>query len=270
MSIGTQKRVSMATLKDRIGSAQPTIGSWIQLGDESLVEILATGPFDWLCVDLEHTTISIDQCGKIIRVADLAGCPTLVRLSGHDPSEIKKVLDAGAAGIIAPMVNTAQEAAAIVSAATYPPRGTRGVGLARAQDYGIGFPKYLDRMERDLVCIMQVEHIDGVNNLDDILAVSGVDGFFIGPYDLSASLGHPGNFEHPDVVSALERVQRTVARPGVLAGIHVVEPDDSKLRRVISDGYRFVAFASDMLFFAHRIDEVSTTIGKIRKQGSAT
>ena len=258
----------MTGLKHLIGAERPTIGSWIQLGDESLVEILARGPFDWLCIDLEHTTISIEQCGRIIRVADLAGCPTLVRLSGHDPSEIKKVLDAGAAGIIAPMVNTASQAEAIVSAATYPPIGSRGVGLARAQEYGLGFPEYLKRIEHDLVCIMQVEHVEGVDNLDEILAVDGVDGFFIGPYDLSASLGYPGQFDHPSVIAALDRVRKVVARPDVLAGIHVVDPDEAKLQEAIDDGYRFVAFASDMLFFAHRIKDVASKIENLRDRSA--
>ncbi len=259
----------MVTLRNQIDNGTTTVGSWVQLGDESLVEMMATGPFDWLCVDLEHTTIGIDQCGKVIRVSDLAGTPVLVRLSGHDPAQIKRVLDAGATGIIAPMVNTAAEAAAIVEAATYPPAGTRGVGLARAQRYGIGFPDYLERMKSELVCLMQVEHIEGVNNLEDILAVEGVDGFFIGPYDLSASLGHPGDFSHPDVLAAMARVAEVVNRPGVIAGIHVVEPDLDRLRQVVSDGYRFVAFASDMLLFAHRVAQLSDGIESARTAGGS-
>lgn len=257
----------MTTLRDQIDAGAVTIGSWVQLGDESLVEMMATGPFDWLCIDLEHTTIAIDQCGKIIRVADLAGVPALVRLSGHDPAQIKRVLDAGATGIIAPMVNTADEAAAVVAAATYPPAGVRGVGLARAQRYGVGFPDYLERMESDLVCMMQVEHIDGVNNLEEILAVDGVDGFFIGPYDLSASLGHPGNFSHPAVVAAMERVAEMARNPDVIAGIHVVEPDLDRLRQVVSEGYRFVALASDMLLFAHHVAQLSDGIESARTAG---
>ena len=254
----------MATLRDMIETGEPTIGSWIQLGEEALTEMLATGPFDWLCIDLEHTTIGIDQAGRIIRIADLAGCPVLVRLSSHDPAQIKRVLDAGATGIIAPMVNTAAEAAAIVAAATYPPKGVRGVGLARAQQYGVGFPGYLERMERDLVCIMQVEHIDGVDHLEEILAVDGVDGFFIGPYDLSASLGHPGDFDHPDVVAAMERVAAIVRRPEVLAGVHVVEPEPERLETMIDSGYRFIAYASDMLFFAHHMKAVGRDISSVR------
>jgi len=258
----------MATLRDKIETGKPSIGSWIQLGDESLVEMMATGPFDWLCIDLEHTTISIEHAGRIIRVADLAGCPVLVRLSSHDPAQIKRVLDAGVTGIIAPMVNTAEEAEAIVSAATYPPKGTRGVGLARAQDYGVGFPEYMKRMDRDLVCIMQVEHIDGVDNLEEILAVDGVDGFFIGPYDLSASLGCPGEFDHPEMVNAMSRVAEVVKRPEVLAGVHVVEPEPERLERMIGAGYRFIAYASDMLLFVHHLRTVTDDITDVRGESA--
>jgi 2-dehydro-3-deoxyglucarate aldolase len=187
-----------------------------------------------------------------------------VRLSSHDPAQIKRVLDAGATGIIAPMVNTAAQARVVVSAATYPPTGTRGVGLARAQSYGVGFPEYLKRMERDLVCIMQVEHIEGVDNLEEILTVDGVDGFFIGPYDLSASLGLPGQFDHPDVVAAMDRVAEIVKRPDVMAGVHVVEPEPDRLERMIDAGYRFIAYASDMLLFAHHLKTVGTDIGRVR------
>jgi 2-dehydro-3-deoxyglucarate aldolase len=253
----------MATLSEKIAAGQATLGSWIQLGDASLVEMLAKGPFDWLCVDLEHTTISIDQCGRIIRVADLAGCPVLVRLSGHDPAQIKRVLDAGATGIIAPMVNTAQQAQAIVSAATYPPAGTRGVGLARAQSYGLAFPEYMERMQTELVCIMQIEHIDGVNNLQEILAVDGVTGFFVGPYDLSASLGHPGDFDHPDVVAALDRVAVIARRGDAFAGIHVVEPDAERLSAAVETGYRLVGYASDMLLFAHQLETLAHQVAEV-------
>lgn len=254
----------MATLRDMIETGRPSIGSWIQLGDEALAEMMATGPFDWLCIDLEHTTVSIEQAGKIVRVADLAGCPVLVRLSSHDPTQIKRVLDAGVTGIIAPMVNTAEEAEAVVSAATYPPKGTRGVGLARAQDYGVGFPEYMKRMERELVCIMQVEHIDGVDNIEEILAVDGVDGFFIGPYDLSASLGCPGDFDHPEMVAAMDRVAAVVKRPEVLAGVHVVEPEPERLEKMTDAGYRFIAYASDMLLFAHHLKAVAKDIADVR------
>src|SRR5680860_143679 len=107
-----------------------TVGSWLQLADPSLTEMMVQAGFDWLTIDLEHTSTTVSQAADMIRIGDLAGVPMLVRLSGHEPSQIKRVLDMGASGIIAPMVNTADEAKAIVDAALYPPVGTRGVGLA--------------------------------------------------------------------------------------------------------------------------------------------
>ncbi len=240
------------------------MGSWLQLADPALTEMMAAAGFDWLCIDLEHTTTSITQAGELIRIGSLAGVPMLVRLSGHDPEQIKRVLDAGAQGIIAPMVTTPGEAARIVEAASYPPAGTRGVGLARAQGYGTGFDEYLNGPARDIVVIAQIEHINAVNNLEAILDVDGIDGFFVGPYDLSASLGRPGDFEHPDVKNALEVVEEFVTADGPVAGIHVVEPDVAQLQNALDRGYRFVAFASEMLIFSHRIAELATALAALR------
>jgi 2-dehydro-3-deoxyglucarate aldolase len=241
-----------------------TIGSWLQLADPSLTEMMARADFDWLTIDLEHTSTTISQAAEMIRIGDLAGKPMLTRLSGHEPSQIKRVLDAGAAGIIAPMVNTVDEAKAIVEAAFYPPMGTRGVGLARAQQYGTGFETYRDGRAGDVVVIVQIEHVDGVGNLEAILDVEGVSGFFIGPYDLSASLGRPGEFEHPDVKAVLAEMDRYVKADGPVAGIHIVEPDLGELQVALDRGYRFVAFASEMLIVSHRIQELSASLAGLR------
>lgn len=220
--------------------------------------------FDWLAVDLEHTTTSIAQAGELIRIGSLAGVPMLVRLSGHDPGQIKRVLDAGAQGVIAPMVTTADEAHRIVRASTYPPRGSRGVGLARAQGYGTGFADYLKGPAQQIKTIAQVEHIDGVNNLGAILDVEGIDGFFVGPYDLSASLGRPGDFDDPDVAAALAAIETHITADGPVAGIHVVEPDVAGLVDALERGYRFIAFASEMLIFSHRVAELKTALADLR------
>jgi 2-dehydro-3-deoxyglucarate aldolase len=240
-----------------------TIGSWLQLADPALAEMMARGPFDWLTIDLEHTSTSISEAGRMIRIVSLAGKPCYVRLSGHDPAQVKRVLDAGAEGVIVPNVNTPEQAAAMVAAATYPPRGSRGVGLGRAQDYGTGFSAYRERIDGDLVVIAQVEHIEGVDNLAEIVEVEGISGFFIGPYDLSASLGHPGEFEHPDYLAAMERVRSVVQSSDKPAGLHVVEPDVERLRQAVADGYRFIAFASDMLIMAHYLEGLKQDIRTI-------
>ena len=131
-------------LKNKLNNKQITIGSWITIGNTAVAEILAKAGFDWLVVDIEHSTISIDTVGDLIRVIDLAGVTPLVRLTSNDPNLIKRVMDAGAHGIIVPMVNSEKDAMDAVAATRSPPIGIRGVGLARAQGYGVSFTDYFE------------------------------------------------------------------------------------------------------------------------------
>ncbi len=236
----------MHTLKKRLAAGEPVIGSWVTLANPGLVEIMARAGFDWLAVDLEHSVITIREAEELIRIMDLLGVAPLVRLSWNDPIQIKRVMDAGAHGVIVPMVNTPEQAKAVVSAVRYPGAGTRGVGLARAQGYGARFEEYKNWLAENAVIIAQVEHIQAVQNLEEILAVDGVDGFIVGPYDLSGSLGVPGDFEHPEMRAALARVREVAARTGARSGTHVIEPDPALLTRALDQGYTFVAYSLDI------------------------
>ena len=133
-------------------------------------------------------------------------CASLIRIPANAEREIKKLLDIGADGIIAPRVNTAEEAAEIVKWCKYPPRGERGVGLARAHGYGLDFADYLQRANDEVVVVIQAEHIDAVNNLESIVEVDGIDAVFIGPYDLSTSMHKTGQFDDTEVIAALDRI----------------------------------------------------------------
>ena len=145
-------------LKKKLINCEITIGSWITLGSTAITEIMAKAGFDWLVIDLEHSTISIDMAGEMIRIIDLAGVTPLVRLTSNDPDQIKRCLDAGAHGIIVPMVNSSLEAKNAVSAMHYPPKGYRGVGLGRAQGYGANFSQYINWQKDSSVLIVQIEH----------------------------------------------------------------------------------------------------------------
>lgn len=236
----------MQSLKSRIASGDTTIGCWITLAHPAIAEIMARAGFDWLAVDLEHSVITIREAEELIRVIGLCGAAPLVRLSANDPVQIKRVMDAGAHGIIVPMVKSADDARAAVAAMQYPPTGYRGVGLARAQGYGTSFPSYSDWLPEQAVCIVQVEHRDAVDDLENILAVDGVDGFIVGPYDLSGSYGVPGAFDDPRMVDALKRVREVSARVGARSGIHVIEPDPDELAARVAEGYTFVAYSLDI------------------------
>jgi 2-dehydro-3-deoxyglucarate aldolase len=176
----------------------------------------------------------------------LCGVAPLVRLTSNHPDQIKRVMDAGAHGIVVPMVNSVADAERAVAATRYAPRGIRGVGLARAQKFGPGFQDYLQWQKDGPVVIVQIEHQDALDHLEAIFSVPGVDGFIIGPYDLSCSMGMPGEFERPEVKAAMQQILATGLRMSFPAGLHIVEPAPARLAQVIQEGYRFIAYSVDV------------------------
>ena len=177
------------------GQSKVSIGSWITIGHPSIAEAMAIAGFDWLCIDLEHSVTDYTEAQLLIMAIQGKGLKAFVRVGENNTRIIKRVLDAGADGIIVPSVNSAAEAIKAVNAIKYPPIGTRGVGLARAQDYGFGFQYYKDVTAKEIKLIVQIEHHEAIKELDAILQVDGVDGTFIGPYDLSGSVGKPGEWD---------------------------------------------------------------------------
>jgi 2-keto-3-deoxy-L-rhamnonate aldolase RhmA len=238
--------MALDTLRNKINSKKLTLGSWITLGHPAIAEIMARAGFDWLVVDLEHSVIDLNMASDLIRVIDLCGVAPLVRLTSNDQNQIKRVMDAGAHGIIVPMVNTPAEAMKAVAATRYAPVGSRGVGLARAQGYGANFHDHLKWQSEGPVVIVQIEHKDAVGQLEAILKVPGVDGFIIGPYDLSCSMGVPGQFEQKEFVHTIKRIHEIGKQVGSPAGMHIVEPDLQQLEQVVGDGYIFIAYSVDI------------------------
>ena len=243
------------SLKQQLLDRKITIGSWISLGNTSISEIFAKSGLDWVVVDLEHSVISIKEVAEQIRAIDLCGVSPLVRLTSNDSDQIKRIMDAGAHGIIVPMTKTADDARSAVASTRYEPKGTRGVGLARAQGYGINFNEYLAWQETSSIVIVQIEHIDAIENLDEILKVDGVDGLIIGPYDLSASMGIPGQFDNPEYIEALGEIKRSALKRKCFIGLHIVEPNPEHLRKAISEGYNFIAYSVDIRILDHTIRE---------------
>lgn len=234
------------TLKQRLQAGDLTIGSWLTLGHTAIAEIMAAAGFDWLVLDMEHSVLTLDEVQQMLQTLDAHHCPGIVRLTSNDANQIKRVADAGATGIMVPQVNSAAQAQAAVDALYYPPRGRRGVGLARAQAYGAGFAAYREWLQDNAVVVVMIEHIDAVAVIDEILAVSGVDAFIVGPYDLSGSLGCPGVFDDPRFSAALEQIRQAGVRADKPGGIHVVEPDLQQLREAIDSGFRFLGYALDI------------------------
>ncbi len=243
------------TLKLKLKNKENSIGSWITIPHQAVIDILAEAGFEWLCIDLEHTAIDYNELQILIGFIQARGMAALVRVSKNEEVVIKRALDAGADGIIVPMVCTAEEAKKAVEFAKYPPIGKRGVGLNRAQRYGFGFEEYQDWVKNHLVVIAQIEHIDGVNNLNEIIEVEGIDGIIIGPYDLSGSLGIPGKYDEPIVKQALEKVEKICKEKKVSLGFHVIEPNIELVKSRMGMGYNFIAFSTDFFFMGRKASE---------------
>ena len=184
-----------------------SIGTWLSLYSEAIAEVLVNAGYEWVTIDLEHSAITIDQAEKLIRVIDLAGAKPYVRVSSNDEVQIKRVLDAGAKGIIVPMVEYKEDVLAAINATNYPPKGRRGMGLARAQGYGEAKAKnhYIHNTSHQTELYIQIESEAALHHLDDMFS-QDIDGYMIGPYDLSASMGMPGDFSNQAFIKAEESI----------------------------------------------------------------
>ena len=221
------------------------IGSWVTIGSPAVAEIMAGCNFNWLAIDLEHSSISLAMAENMIRVIELNGVAPLVRLSSNNYVQIKRVMDAGAHGIIVPMIKTEADVKAAIDAVKYPPEGSRSVGLARAQGFGNNFERYWKWQRDHAVVVAQIEHEDAVKNINEIFSVKGLNGYILGPYDLSASLGVPGDFDSGIYKSAVDRIEDAAKDHDVPGGVHIIEPDEKALLNCIKSGNKFIAYSID-------------------------
>ena len=225
-----------------------TLGAWMQIGHPAIAEIFARTGFDWICVDLEHGAIDLETMTNIFRTIDAFDCVPVARLPLNDPVWIHRSLDAGARALIIPMVKTAAEAENSIKEAKYPPRGVRGFGYSRANMHGMDFDEYIKIANEEIAMIMQIEHKDAIANLEDIVKVEGVDALFIGPLDLSGSMGITGQMDHPDMVAALEKYRKVAAEANISFGIHIVRPNEKNIKINIDQGYTMIALGLDNVF----------------------
>ena len=247
-------------LKKKLQDKELVIGTWMSLPSCAVAEIMALSGFDLVVIDLEHSVLSMAEAGDLIRVIDLAGSAPMVRVSSNDSVQIKRVLDAGAEGIIVPMITTVEEVRTAASSMFFPPDGNRGVGLGRAQKYGPGFNKYFYESRERLILIAQIEHCDALPNLEKIFVSGLVDGYIVGPYDLSCSLGVPGDFEHPDMLAALTKIRESAKKYSVPGGLHVVEPDVEMMQKSIKSGHQIVIYSVDFRILEKSLSNAITEL----------
>jgi 2-keto-3-deoxy-L-rhamnonate aldolase RhmA len=230
--------------RTRLISGELLIGTMVTLNSPEVVEVLAGVGFDWLFLDAEHGALEARDMQGLLQAAG-PGLPCLVRVSAGEEVPIKKALDIGAAGIIAPQVNSGQQAEKVVRWSKYAPEGSRGVGIGRAHGYGLRFQEYVETANKNVAVVVQAEHIDAVENIEQIVAVPGIDAVLIGPYDLSASMGKMGQVDDPEVVAAIDRVTQACRKAGVRLGIFGISA--AAVKPYIDKGYTLIIAGVDLM-----------------------
>ena len=230
--------------KRRLAAGETLHGLWMSLASPVAAEALALTGFDWLLFDTEHSPVDVAEVQALLQAAAVGSAALVARPAWNDKVLVKRLLDIGAQTLLVPFVETADEALAAVAATRYPPAGVRGVaGATRASRYGMT-SDYFEVADREICVVVQIETGAALGRLEEIAAVEGVDGVFIGPSDLAASLGHLGNPGHADVQAALHDAASRLAAIGVPAGILATRVEDA--RRYVEWGYRFVASGTDL------------------------
>lgn len=237
-------------VKQALRNRSLTLGTWIQIGHGAVAEILASAGYDWIAVDCEHTDLAVRDVVDLSRGMETGGAVPFVRVRENDTLAIRQALDAGAMGVIVPLVNTVEQAAAAVQAAKYPPQGCRGFCFSRMNRYGLDFEAYAAEANETVAVVVMVESRQAVENIEGILGVEGIDGVFIGPYDMSGSYGVVGQTGHELVQAACRSVVEACERHGKAAGLHVVVPEPAAIRKAVADGFTFLALGVDTVFLA--------------------
>ncbi len=230
----------------RLRAREELFAGWTSIGHPQITEILVRSGVDFMGIDLEHSTISQEQSRAIIAAAHAVGVACLPRIASHNLEMAKRLLDSGADGLIVPMVSTTAEVEEIVSWLKYPPQGKRSFGIARAQGYGFDFDAYTGTWNEASSLIIQIETVAGVENIDRLLAYPEVDGAMLGPYDLSGSLGIPGQIEHARVMEAAQRVIEACRKHGRSCGTQIVDVDARSINKALGNGFTFAVLASDV------------------------
>jgi 2-keto-3-deoxy-L-rhamnonate aldolase RhmA len=234
-------------VKQKLQAGQLAYGGWITLPCPGAAEVMALSGLDFLVIDTEHGAINIESVQAILQAIAATDVVPIVRLAGSQRMFANKVLDTGPLGIIVPMVSSREEAEATVSAALYPPEGTRGIGLGRAQGYELDRREDYLKVANDLMLVVvQVEHRDGVERIEEIVSTPGIDLVFLGPADLAGSMGYRTQPGHPDVAKAIDRVAQAARRAKVPVGIPVSGPEDLSQR--VKQGFQFFHIGVDTVY----------------------
>ncbi len=252
--------MDISQIRENLAKGKPTIGTWLQLPSPDVAEMMAKAGYDWVAVDMEHGSFGPDRLPDIFRAIECGGAVPFARLPEASRVHIKTALEAGAKGLIFPMIESREELDKAIDLATYPGQdfwrnepaeAYRGVGFCRANDFGARFDEYMNRDAPAIFIVAQIEHVRAVENLDQILDHKRLDAIMVGPYDLSGSMGLTGQFDNPRFQEIMKKISTSCKEHGSNMGLHLVEPDPDKLQKEIDGGCRFIAYGIDSVFLRH-------------------
>jgi 4-hydroxy-2-oxoheptanedioate aldolase len=258
------------SVRAKLKRGEASFGSWLTLPDPIAARLMAGVGFDWLTVELEHTSTNLETAVQCFLAVAAGGTVPLARVPWNTGENIKRVLDTGAWGIVVPMVNSREEAEAAVAAARYTPLGSRSVGgQLHAVTFDTDPATYYRRANDEILVVVMAEHVRAIEDADRILSVPGVDAVFIGPNDLHNSMGKAPAFDSddPEFVAAVKHVLTTAQRHGVAAGIHVIDADAAGRR--LAEGFQFLAIGSDAGLMLAKARETVTSLGIAGGKGLA-
>lgn len=254
-------------IKNNLSNGKISIGSWMQIPDASIAEIMGKAGYDWIVVDLEHGPFSISQLPNIFRAIELGGTLPFARVAENKAKDIKRALDSGAKGIIIPSITSDKELRDSINWAYYPPKGIRGVGYSRANLFGKNFDYYFEKQAKNIFIVAQIENIEAIDNLDKILQVDGLDSIIVGPYDLSGSMNITGLFEHPDFIRTYDLIKNKAKKYSIPMGLHIPMPDPFQLKKEIDEGVQFLAYGIDASFLINSAQKpTEKNLKKLKKR----
>jgi 2-keto-3-deoxy-L-rhamnonate aldolase RhmA len=259
-----------AALKLKLRSRERLFGGWVSYGHPSITETFARAGFDFIAIDMEHSTISLEQAQRIIAASQGEGVPCLPRPVSHSNDWIKPLLESGADGMLIQMVNTPAELNALIDLCKYPPQGRRSFGVNRAQLYGFEFDEYVRSWNDTSSFVIQIESVEAVENIDALLERDEVDGVMIGPYDLSGSLGVPGQTTHPRVIEASRHVVEACLRHGRSCGTQVADATSEGVHDLFELGYTYAILGSDLFVLWKWAERMGALMETVRAGAGAT
>ena len=258
------RKEARTRLKQKFANREKIFGGWISYREPAIAETFAKAGFDFITIDMEHTTISIDDANRIITSVQSENCVCIPRQVSHNNDYMKPLLEAGADGIMIPMVNTIAEADLILKNFKFPPLGKRSFGVNRAHGYGADFDRYITTWNSSGLFLIQIESITAVENIDSLVATKGLDAVMIGPFDISGSLDVPGQIDHPKVRDASRQVVDACEKAGMSCMTQLSNVTDYAVEDAFSQGFTSIVMGSDLFILSKWAEDMHGIMEKNR------